>query len=148
MDTDSLSRAFRSALICVHLCPSVGNSCRASSSAISDRHGGKKMLGKKMKIGSGAIATPTSFLAGPIFLPHIFLPSMQWRKSLDSASPDSQRPRRPVISRVDGTNANHWIGPSMLRSNHRPRRSRASIRPRNFFHARTVAISRHERTSH
>jgi hypothetical protein len=42
---------------------SVGKTCRASSSAISDRLAGKKMLGKKMKIGFGAIATPTSFLA-------------------------------------------------------------------------------------
>jgi hypothetical protein len=87
----------------------VGKTCRASSSAISDRLGGKKMSGKKMKNAFGAIATPTSFLARLIFLPHIFFPSMQWRRSLDSVSPDSQRPRRPIISSVDGTEANHLI---------------------------------------
>jgi hypothetical protein len=42
---------------------SVGKTCRASSSAISDRLEGKKMSGKKMKIAFGTIATPTSFLA-------------------------------------------------------------------------------------
>jgi hypothetical protein len=110
---------------------SVGNSCRASSSAISDRLEGKKMSGKKMKIGSGAIATPTSFFARPIFLPHMFLPSMQWRKSLDSVSPDSNRPRRPMISTADGTEANQLIRPTMLppiidRADHAHRLDRAT----------------------
>ncbi|TWU17786.1 hypothetical protein Pla52o_50010 [Novipirellula galeiformis] len=34
---------------------------------------------------------------------------MQWRKSLDSASPGSMRLRRPLISSVDDINANDWI---------------------------------------
>jgi hypothetical protein len=38
----------------------------------ADRHEGKKMSGKKMKIRSEAITTPTSFLASPIFHPTFF----------------------------------------------------------------------------
>jgi hypothetical protein len=63
IDADGHKFAFSVNHICVNLCSSVGKACRAPSSAISDRLGGKKMSGKKMKIGSGAISTPTSFRA-------------------------------------------------------------------------------------
>ncbi|TWU17787.1 hypothetical protein Pla52o_50020 [Novipirellula galeiformis] len=76
----------------------------------------------------------------------MFLSAMQWRKSLDSASPGSKRLRRPLISSVDGTNANQWIGLTMLRSNHRPRRLVAPIRLHNFFHPRTLMFTRIART--
>jgi hypothetical protein len=64
----------------------VGNSCLASSSAISDRLEGKKMSGKKMKIGSGVIATPTSFLADPFFTPHFFAINAAKKKSRQRAA--------------------------------------------------------------
>ena len=70
-----------------------------------------------------------------------YLRSTQWRRSLVSASPGSQCPWRPIISTVDGSEANHWIDPTILRSNHRPRTSRAPVQPRNFFNARTAVVS-------
>ncbi len=61
-----------------------------------------------------------------IFAPHVFASNVV-EKKFRRRDVDSQRLRRPMISSVEGPNANHCIRFTMLRSNHRP--STTSLSP-------------------
>jgi hypothetical protein len=50
------------------------------------------------------------------------------------------------LRHFDDSEANHWIDHTMLRRRYRARTSREPLRPRNFFNARTLPITRSPRT--
>jgi hypothetical protein len=72
------------------------------------------MFGKKMKTGSGRSRRRPFSSQDAFFTPHVFAINAVEKKSR-RGSPDSQRPRRPIISSVDVTEANRSIDPTMLR---------------------------------